>query len=82
MVARETNLVNAFETTLAAQLASGGSSINLTDDQFEQLKEYVVDSCEDIMDRSLEWADSDLSNEIIDNNEIIFEFRSILEGVA
>ena len=57
-------------------------TINLTDDQFEQLKEYVVDSCENIMDRSLEWADSDLSNEIIDNNEIIFEFRSILEGVA
>ena len=57
-------------------------TINLTDDQFEQLKEYVVDSCENIMDSSLEWADSDLSNEIIDNNEIIFEFRSILEGVA
>ena len=57
-------------------------TINLTDDQFEQLKEYVVDSCEDIMDRSLEWADSDLSNEIIDINEIIFELRSILEGVA
>ena len=57
-------------------------TINLTDDQFEQLKEYVVDSCENIMDRSLEWADSDLSNELIDNNEIIFEFRSILEGVA
>ena len=57
-------------------------TITLTDKQFEQLKEYVVDSCENIMDRSLEWADSDLSNEIIDNNEIIFEFRSILEGVA
>ena len=34
------------------------------------------------MDRSLEWADSDLSNEIIDDNEILFEFRSILDGVA
>ena len=32
MTARETNLVNAFETTLAAQLASGGTSMNLTDD--------------------------------------------------
>ena len=32
MAARETNLVNAFETTLAAQLASGGSSMNLTDE--------------------------------------------------
>ena len=57
-------------------------TINLTNDQFEQLKEYVVDSCENIMDRSLEWADSDLSNEIIDDNEILFEFRSILDGVA
>ena len=53
--------------------------ITLTDKQFEQLKEYVVDSCENIMDRSLEWADSDLSNEIIDNNEILFDFRTILE---
>ena len=57
-------------------------TINLTDEQFEQLKEYVIESCEDIMDRSLEWADSDLSNEIIDDNEILFEFRSILESVA
>ena len=56
-------------------------TITLTDEQFEQLKEYVIESCEDIMDRSLEWADSDLSNEIIDNNEILFEFRSILEDI-
>ena len=54
-------------------------TITLTDEQFEQLKEYVVDSCENIMDRSLEWADSDLSNELIDNNEILFDFRTILE---
>ena len=57
-------------------------TIKLTDKQFQELHTYVIDTCEDIMDRSLEWADSDLSNEIIDNNEIIFEFRSILEGVA
>ena len=55
-------------------------TIKLTDNQFEQLKDYVIDSCENIMDRSLEWADSDLSNEIIDSNEILFEFRSILES--
>ena len=30
MVARETNLVNAFETTLVAQLASGGTTMQLT----------------------------------------------------
>ena len=57
-------------------------TITLTDNQFEQLKEYVVDSCENIMDRSLEWADSDLSNELIDNNEILFDFRTILEEAA
>ena len=56
-------------------------TIKLTDNQFEQLKEYVVESCENIMDRSLEWADSDLSNEIIDSNEILFDFRSILESI-
>ena len=57
-------------------------TITLTDEQFEQLKEYVVDSCENIMDRSLEWADSDLGNEIIDNNDILFDFRTILEEAA
>ena len=46
-------------------------TINLTDEQFEQLKEYVIESCENIMDRSLEWADSELGNELIDNNEIL-----------
>ena len=56
-------------------------TIKLTDNQFEQLKEYVVESCENIMDRSLEWADSDLSNELIDNNEILFDFRTILEDI-
>jgi len=57
-------------------------TITLTDNQFEQLKEYVVDSCENIMDRSLEWADSNLSDELIDNNEILFDFRTILEEAA
>ena len=54
-------------------------TITLTNEQFEQLKEYVIDSCENIMDRSLEWADSDLSNELIDNNEILFDLRTMLE---
>ena len=57
-------------------------TITLTDNQFEQLKEYVIDSCENIMDRSLEWADSDFGDELIDNNEILFDFRTILEEAA
>ena len=42
MVARETNLVNAFETTLAAQLASGGITMNLTDDPGIDSPAYFV----------------------------------------
>lgn len=42
MTARETNLVNAFETTLAAQLASGGSSMNLSDDPGVDAPAYFV----------------------------------------
>ena len=42
MVARETNIVNAFETTLAAQLASGGTSMNLADDPGIDSPAYFV----------------------------------------
>ena len=56
-------------------------TITLTDEQFDQLKEYVIESCESIMDRSLDWGDSDYAEEILDTNEILFEFRSILEEV-
>ena len=42
MTAQETNLVNAFETTLAAQLASGGTTMNLTDDPGVDSKVYFV----------------------------------------
>ena len=55
-------------------------TFKLTDNQFEQLKEYVVESCESIMERSLDWGDSDYADNIMDANEILFEFRSILEG--
>ena len=42
MTARETNLVNAFETTLAAQLASGGTSMNLASDPGIDAPAYFV----------------------------------------
>ena len=52
--------------------------IKLSDKKFEQLKKYVIGSCETIMDRSLDWCDSDYAEEILDTNEILFEFRSVL----
>ena len=57
-------------------------TFKLTNEQFEQLKEYVIDSCESIMERSLDWGDSDYADNIIDSNEILFDFRTILEEAA
>ena len=42
MTAQESNIVNAFETTLAAQLASGGGSMNLADDPGIDSPAYFV----------------------------------------
>ena len=42
MTAQEPKIVNAFETTLAAQLASGGTSMNLTDDPGIDSPAYFV----------------------------------------
>jgi len=57
MAARETNLVNAFETTLAAQLASGGTSMNLTDDPGIDAPAYfVIDPDNDSNREIVLWA--------------------------
>ena len=57
-------------------------TITLTDNQFEQLKDYVIGSCESIMERSFDWGDSDYANSLIEENEIIFEFREIIEQIS
>ena len=57
MVARETNIVNAFETTLAAQLASGGTSMNLADDPGVDSPAYfVIDPDNDSNREVVLWA--------------------------
>ena len=56
-------------------------TLKLTNKQYKKLKEYVIESCESIMDRSLDWDDSDYAEEILDTSEILFEFRSILEDI-
>ena len=57
MVARETNLVNAFETTLAAQLASGGTSMNLAADPGVDSPAYfVIDPDNDSTREVVLWA--------------------------
>jgi len=56
-------------------------TLKLTNKQYKKLKEYVIESCESIIERSLDWGDSDYADNIIIANEILFEFRSILEEV-
>ena len=46
-------------------------TITLTDNQFEQLKDYVIGSCESIMERSFDWGDSDYANSLIEELSLI-----------
>ena len=50
-------------------------TINLTDDQFETLFHFVDERVEDIVDRSVEFQDS----EILEDWEDLFDVHSILE---
>ena len=57
MTAQEPKIVNAFETTLAAQLASGGSSMNLADDPGVDSPAYfVIDPDNDSNREVVLWA--------------------------
>ena len=50
-------------------------TINLTDDQFETLFHFVNERVEDIIDRSVQFQDS----EIMEDWEDLFDVHSILE---
>ncbi len=57
MTAQESNIVNAFETTLAAQLASGGTTMNLADDPGVNSPAYfVIDPDDDSNREVVLWA--------------------------
>ena len=53
-------------------------SINLTDDQFETLFHFVDERVEDIVDRSVQFQDS----EIMEDWEDLFDVHTVLESVA
>ena len=53
-------------------------TINLTDDQFETLFHFVDDRVEDIVDRSVQFQDS----EILEDWEDLFDVHTVLESVA
>ena len=53
-------------------------TIILTDDQFETLFHFVEERVEDIVDRSVQFQDS----EILEDWEDLFDVHTILESVA
>ena len=53
-------------------------TINLTDDQFETLFHFVDERVEDIVDRSVQFQDS----EILEDWEDLFDVHTVLETVA
>ena len=53
-------------------------TITLTDDQFETLFHFVDERVEDIVDRSVQFQDS----EILEDWEDLFDVHTVLETVA
>ena len=53
-------------------------TITLTDDQFETLFHFVDERVEDIVDRSVQFQDS----EILEDCEDLFDVHTVLESVA
>jgi len=53
-------------------------TINLTDDQFETLFHFIDERVEDIVDRSVQFQDS----EILEDWEDLFDVHTVLESVA
>ena len=53
-------------------------TITLTDDQFETLFHFVDERVEDIVDRSVQFQDS----EILEDWEDLFDVHTVLESVA
>ena len=53
-------------------------TITLTDDQFDTLFDFVDERVEDIVDRSVQFQDS----EILEDWEDLFDVHTVLESVA
>ena len=55
--------------------------IKLNDIQFNEIKEFIDNKCESIVERSLDWGNSSFGEELIEVNEPLFELKAILEEV-
>ena len=55
--------------------------IKLSDNQFNELEEFIEKECDYVSEIASEYIDSEIGNELIENNKPLFELKAILEEV-
>ena len=49
--------------------------------QVDEIKKFIDNKCESIVERSLDWGDSSYGEELMEVNQPLFELKAILEEV-
>ena len=55
--------------------------IKLNEIQFDEIKKFIDQKCESIVQRSLDWEGSSFGEELMEINQPLFELKAILEEV-
>ena len=55
--------------------------IKLSDKQFNELEEFIEKECDYVSEIASEYIDSEIGNELIEDNKPLFELKAILEEV-
>jgi hypothetical protein len=56
-------------------------TIKLFDKQFNELEEFIEKECDYILDKASEYIDSEIGNELIENNKPLFDLQAALREV-
>ena len=55
--------------------------IKLSDKQFNELEEFIEKECDYILDRASDYIDTETANELIKNNESLFDLQEAINKV-
>ena len=55
--------------------------IKLSDKQFNELEEFIEKDCDYVSDIASEYIDSEIGNELIEDNKPLFDLQKTLEEV-
>tara|TARA_B100000131_G_scaffold271608_1_gene272065 strand:- start:264 stop:452 length:189 start_codon:yes stop_codon:yes gene_type:complete len=55
--------------------------IKLSDKKFNKLEEFIEKECDYILDKASEYIDSEIGNELIENNKPLFDLQKTLSEV-